>query len=175
MRLPNKVQILSNGKCEIDIDIENRRELNKIKERHRAAVIDKTKDYILAGGFEVDVTRTNHGHGRVKRITIINCYPALAMFDYRTVCAENNVIISIGDEKIDLNEIVSLAQMLGAGYDKEYVTEYNNAVARLILVKFSFKNKDAVKLNIDLDYKKLSKEEEEWFNKVMGKALTEDR
>lgn len=175
MRLYNKVQILSNGKCEIDIDIENRRELNKIKERHRAAVIDKTKDYILAGGFEVDVTRTNHGHGRVKRITIINCYPALAMFDYRTVCAENNVIISIGDEKIDLNEIVSLAQMLGAGYDKEYVTEYNNAVARLILVKFSFKNKDAVKLNIDLNYKKLDKEEEEWFNKVMGKALTEDR
>lgn len=165
MRLPNKVQILSNGKCEIDIDIEDRRELNKIKERRRGAFLDKTKDYIFAGGFEVDVTRANNGHGKVKSITIINCYPALAVFDYRTVCTDNNVIVSIADEKIDLNEIVSLAQMLGAGYDKEYVTEYNNAVAQLILVKLRFKNKDAVKLEINLDYKKRR------FNKVMEKDL----
>lgn len=171
MRLPNKVQILSNGKCEIDVDIENRRELNKIKERHRAAVIDKTKDYILAGGFEVDVTRTNHGHGRVKRITIINCYPALAMFDYRTVCAENNVIISIGDEKIDLNEIVSLAQMLDAGYDKEYVTEYNNAVARLAMTRLNYSNRGAIKLEIDIDYKKINKEEEERLNQILKDAF----
>ena len=67
------------------------------------------------------------------------------------------------NEKIDLNDIVSLAQMLGAGYDKEYVTEYNNVVARLILVKLRFKNKDAVK--IEIDYKKRG------FNKVMGKDL----
>lgn len=171
MRLPNKVQILSNGKCEIDVDIENRRELNKIKERHRAAVIDKTKDYILAGGFEVDVTRTNHGHGRVKRITIINCYPALAMFDYRTVSARTNVIISIGDEKIDLNEIVSLAQMLDAGYDKEYVTEYNNAVARLAMIRLNYSNRGAIKLEIDIDYKKINKEEEERLNQILKDAF----
>lgn len=165
MRLPNKIQILSNGKCKIDIDIEDRGKLNKIKERCRGAFLDKTKDYIFAGGFEVEFTRTNNGHGKVKRITIINCYPALAIFDYRTVCPENNVIISIADEKIDLNEIVSLAQMLGAGYDKEYVTEYNNAVAQLILVKLRFKNKDAVKFEINLDYKKGR------FDKVMEKDL----
>lgn len=58
------------------------------------------------------------------------------------------------NKKIDLNEIISLDQMLGAGYDKEYVTEYNNVVARLILVKLESKNKDAVKLEIDIDYKK---------------------
>lgn len=81
------------------------------------------------------------------------------------------MIVSIADEKIDLNEIIGLAQMLGVGYEKEYVTEYNNAVARLILVKFSSKNKDAVKLEIDIDYTKLDKEEEECFNKVIGETL----
>lgn len=171
MRLTNKVKILSNGKCEIDVDIDDRRELAKIKERHVGAVLDKAKDYILTGGFEVDVIRANNGHGRVKRITIINCYPALAMFDYRTVCAKNNVIVSIADEKIDLNEIVSLAQMLGAGYDKEYVTEYNNAVARLAMTRLNYSNRDAIKLEIDIDYTKLDKEEEEWFNKVIGETL----
>lgn len=67
------------------------------------------------------------------------------------------------NKKIDLNEIVSLAQMLGADYDKEYVTEYNNVVARLILVKLESKNKDAVKIEIDIDYKKRR------FDKVMEK------
>ena len=161
MRLTNKIKILSNDKCEIDVDIEDRRELAKIKEKYSKMGLDKDKDYIFAGGFQVDIARNNNGLGEVSKLTITNFYPALVGFDCRTVSARTNVIVSIADEKIDLNEIVSLAQMLGAGYDKEYVTEYNNAVARLILVKFRSKNKDAVKLEIDIDYTKLDKEEEE--------------
>lgn len=68
MRLPNKIQILSNGKCEIDIDIEDRRKLNKIKERRRGAFLDKTKDYIFAGGFEVDFTRIWKGSRSLSNI-----------------------------------------------------------------------------------------------------------
>ena len=53
MRSTNKVKILSNGKCEIDVDIDDRRELAKIKERHVGAVLDKDKDYIFVGGFKL--------------------------------------------------------------------------------------------------------------------------
>ncbi len=68
MRLPNKVQILSNGKCKINIDLKDIKKLNKIKERHRLALIDKTKDYIFAGGFEADFTRTGKGSGSLSNI-----------------------------------------------------------------------------------------------------------
>lgn len=81
------------------------------------------------------------------------------------------MIISIGDEKIDLNEIVSLAQMLDAGYDKEYVTEYNNAVARLAMTRLNYSNRGAIKLEIDIDYKKINKEEEERLNQILKDAF----
>lgn len=171
MRLTNKVKILSNGKCEIDIDLENRRELAKIKEQHSKMKLDKNKDYIFAGGFQVDITRDNNGFDEARKLTIMNCYPALAGFTCRTVSARTNVIVSIGDEKINLDEIVGLAQMLGAGYDKEYVTEYNNAVARLIMTKLNFSNRDAVKLEIDIDYDRINKEAEERLNKVLKDTL----
>lgn len=171
MRLTNKVKILSNGKCEIDVDIDDRRELAKIKEKYSKMGLDKDKDYIFVGGFQVDITRNNNGLGEVSKLTITNFYPALAGFDCRTVSARTNVIVSIGDEKINLDEIIGLAQMLGVGYEKEYVTEYNNAVARLAMTRLNYSNRDAIKLEIDIDYTKLDKEEEEWFNKVIGETL----
>lgn len=53
MRLTNKVKILSNGKCEIDVDIDDRRELAKIKEKYSKMGLDKDKDYIFVGGFKL--------------------------------------------------------------------------------------------------------------------------
>lgn len=171
MRLTNKVKILSNGKCEIDVDLENRRELNKIKETYSKMGLDKDKDYIFVGGFQVDITRNNNGLGEVSKLTITNFYPALAGFDCRTVSARTNVIVSIGDEKINLDEIIGLDQMLGVGYEKEYITEYNNAVARLAMTRLNYSNRDAIKLEIDIDYKKINKEAEERLNQILKDAF----
>lgn len=167
MRLTNKVKILSNGKCEIDVDIDDRRELAKLKEKYRKIGFDKDKDYIFVGGFQVDITRNNNGLGEVSKLTITNFYPALAGFDCRTASARTNVIVSIGDEKINIDEIIGLAQMLGVSYEKEYVTEYNNAVARLAMTRLNYSNRDAIKLEIDIDYKKIDKEAEERLNQIL--------
>lgn len=171
MRLTNKVKILSNGKCEVDIDLENKRELNRIKEKHSKMLINNDKDYIFAGGFQVDITRDNKGLGRVSKITIMNFYPALAGFTCRTVSAGNNVIVSIGDEKINLDEIIGLAHMLEAGYDKNYITEYSNAVARLAMTRLNYSNREAIMLEIDINYDKIDKEAEERLNQILKDTL----
>lgn len=171
MRLTNKVKILSNGKCEIDVDLDDRRELAKIKETYSKMGLDKDKDYIFVGGFQVDITRNNSGFGEVSKLTITNFYPALAGFDCRTVSARTNVIVSIGDEKINLDEIIGLAQMLGVGYNKNYITEYNNAVARLAMTRLNYSNRDAIMLEIDIDYKKINKEAEERLNQILKDAF----
>ena len=172
MRLTNKVKILSNGKCEVDIDLENKREITRIiKEKHSEMLIDKDKDYIFAGGFQVGVTRDNKGLGKVSKITITNFYPALADFTCRTVSARTNVIVSIGDEKINLDETIGLAHMLGTGYDKNYITEYNNAVARLTMTRLKYSNRDAIMLEIDINYNKIDKEAEERLNKILKDTL----
>ena len=77
------------------------------------------------------------------------------------------MIVSIGDENINLDEIIGLAQMLGVGYEKEYVTEYNNAVARLAMTRLNYSNRDAIKLEIDIDYKKINKEAKERLNQIL--------
>ena len=171
MRLPNKVKILSNGKCEIDVDLEDRREIAKIKETYSKMGLDKDKDYIFVGGFQIDITRNNNGLGEVSKLTITNFYPALAGFDCRTVSARTNVIVSIGDEKINLDEIIGLAQMLGVGYDKNYITEYNNAVARLTMTRLNYSNRDAIMLEIDINYDKIDKEAEGELNKILKDTL----
>jgi hypothetical protein len=39
------------------------------------------------------------------------------------------------------------------------------------MTRLNYSNRDAIKLEIDIDYTKLDKEEEEWFNKVIGETL----